>query len=737
MNLDADYNEAAQLVTIVCGGEGDPSAVSTTIDVSAGAPTIMQWGMSVASAGPNAVRNDVQYLKALRELPLPHGGLDVVAPLSLVPEHGSGFLGRPGIEGSRHDGSGWAPRFGPPTVALARERGAVTLTTTSIDSVARLELTCIVRFEPTGVSVFSATLRNTAAIGSANADYDLHGLRLSLPLPGEAREVMTFGGRWCNEFVVERSPLLYGVQSVENRSGRTSHSRIPIAFAGTPGFNEHHGELWAAHVGWSGNSVIDLEAMTDGRRRMAAGELLLPGEIRLAPGESYVTPPVYVAYSQAGLNGISEQFHAYLRSRDCHPKTARPASLNTWEAVYFDHNLDTLKGLADRAAEIGMERYVLDDGWFHGRRHDRAGLGDWWVDASVWPNGLAPLIDHVRSLGLEFGIWVEPEMVNPDSELFRAHPEWVLADPGYEPVLGRHQLVLDLGREEVREYLYEHLHRLLADHDVSYVKWDMNRDLVHASHGGRAGAHRQTLGLYELLDRLNSAHPNVEFESCASGGGRIDFGILDRTVRVWTSDCQDALERQRIQRGFSYLFPPEIMGSHVAPPQSHTTRRTQSTAFRCGTALFGHFGVEWNLLETTHEERKALAQFVEIYKRLRPLLHAGRTVRFDHPNPAVLAHGVISADRSEAVVAHTQMETAAVLLMDPLRIPGLDPARTYAIELIPLPGPIHNPARRQPSWLATGLRATGRQLAHVGIQPPVMDPESLIVLHITTATDPH
>jgi alpha-galactosidase len=691
--------------------------VSVLIDVSIGVPMIVHWG---APIGARVVAADVV---ALRESPILHGGLDVVAPLTLVPEHGSAFPGRPGLEGRRLDGSGWAPRFSYVSHVLVGN----SLVCEAADVHAGLRMVSHIELHKSGVVTVGASVTNVGA-----DRYDLDSLLLSLPVPGEAREMLTFGGRWSSEFRIERAPINLGVHSVENRSGRTSHGRVPFAIVGPTNFTESSKEVWAAHVGWSGNSVVQIEAGIDGRRRIASGELLLPGEIVLQPGESYATPTIYGAYSPSGTNGLSHAFHTFLRGRNGHPKTARKASLNTWEAVYFDHNLGTLKALADRAASIGMERYVLDDGWFHGRRDDRAGLGDWWVDETVWPNGLAPLIDYVIGLGMEFGIWVEPEMVNPNSDLYRAHPDWVSTDPGYEPVLGRNQLVLDMANEDVRNYLFEKLDALLRDHDVRYVKWDMNRDLVQASHERRASVHQQTLGLYELLDRLRAAHPNVEFETCASGGGRIDFAILERTVRAWTSDCQDALERQHIQRGFSYLFPPELMGAHVAAPRSHTTRRTQSLAFRCATAFFGHFGIEWNLLDTTDAELQSLGDFVALYKEHRNLLHSGDVYRFDHPNSAVYAHGVVSKDQSEAIVGFVQLISAQSIAMEPLRIVGLDPATRYAVSILPLPGKQGSQARRQPAWTTSGdgLEATGSQLSSIGLQMPVIDPEAAVVVRI-------
>ena len=264
--------------------------------------------------------------------------------------------------------------------------------------------------------------------------------------------------------------------------------------------------------------------------------------------------------------------------------------------MYFDHETEKLKALADAAADLGIERFVLDDGWFGSRRDDTKGLGDWWVSENVYPDGLTPLISHVIGLGMEFGIWVEPEMVNPDSDVFRAHPDWALVSAGYEPVLGRQQLVLDLGNPAAFAFIEEHLDGLLRDHDIAYVKWDMNRDHIQGSgRDGAAGTHAQTLALYRLLDELRAKHPTVEFESCASGGARIDHEILRRTERVWTSDCNDALERQTIQRGASMLIPPEVMGAHIGPTRSHTTGRTHSLSFRAATAMFGHLGVEWNV----------------------------------------------------------------------------------------------------------------------------------------------
>jgi alpha-galactosidase len=403
--------------------------------------------------------------------------------------------------------------------------------------------------------------------------------------------------------------------------------------------------------------------------------------------------------------------------------------LNTWEAVYFQHDTAHLQQLASAAAEVGIERFVLDDGWFGSRRDDTRGLGDWVVSPEVYPNGLAPLIEHVRALGMEFGIWVEPEMVNPDSDLYRAHPEWALTTDGYEPVLARNQLVLDLAQEGVYQHVLGQLDALLRDHDVAYVKWDMNRNHVHGSGADdKAGTRAQTVAYYRLLDELRSRHPNVEIESCASGGARIDHEVLQRTERVWTSDCNDALERQTIQWGASMFITPEVMGAHIGPTRSHTTGRVHSLAFRAISALFGHLGVEWNVLSLTDTERAQLADVIELHRRFRPLLHGGDTVRFDPVHngqtAASHAHGVYATDRSEALVAHVQLTAGMSLLPPALRLPGLDADRRYRVEQVPVPG-------SNVVWAQSGIELTGAQLARHGVQLPRQHPESGILLHLT------
>ncbi len=700
----------------------DRARTDVVVDVSTGAPTIVHWGSPL---GEDA---DLDTMLSALSRPIVHGTFDTIAPVSVVPEHGAGFTGRPGLFGRRGGGRAWSPRFTPVSHEFSSDAdgsGAVRLATHATDDVAQLALDVTIVLDH-AVHV-RAKLTNTG-----DRRYSLDALTVTLPIAERAGELLSFDGRWAREFHPVRSEWLAGSLLAENRRGRTSHESPPLLFAGTRGFDEWNGEVWGAHVAWSGNHTMLAERLADGRRFLQAGELLHPGEIVLEPGQSYTTPETIAVYSRHGLTAATQGFHRSLRSRPDHPTTPRPVLLNTWEAVYFDHDTDKLIALADSAADLGIERFVLDDGWFGSRRDDTQGLGDWWVSDAVYPDGLAPLISHVTRLGMEFGIWVEPEMVNPDSDIFRAHPDWALVTQGYEPVLGRQQLVLDLANREAFDFIHASLDTLLTDHDIAYVKWDMNRDHVQASNQqGAAGTNAQTLALYHLLDTLRRAHPTVEFESCASGGARIDHEILRRTERVWTSDCNDALERQTIQRGASMLIPPELMGAHIGPTTSHTTRRTQTLSFRAATALFGHLGVEWNVTKLTERERSALRAVIAMHKEHRELLHTGDVVRFD-TDPAFNAHGVYAADRSEGIVAFAQLATASSQTPPPLRLPGLDADAKYRIEHLPIiPHEKWGAARLQPSWLRDGVALTGRQLAVHGVQPPTLHPESALLFKLT------
>jgi len=645
---------------------------------------------------------------------VPGGGLDVDVAPAVVPEPARGWFGTPGIEAARASG---------PLTPVFRMRSTDATDTAALlratDEPAGIELTVRLELSPAGALTVDVTVGNTGT-----DDLDLGAVTVALPVGASARELMTLGGRHALEFGEERIPWGRSVVSVASRRGRTSHEQLPTVFAGEESFGENHGEVWGVHLAWSGNHHLMCDGVTDARRTVSAGPLLGVGEVRLAPGESFDAPTVVAAWSPNGMNGVSRAFHDVARRRRPARTGARPVLLNTWEAVYFDHDLARLGALADVAARCGVERFVLDDGWFRGRRDDTAGLRDWFVDEAVWPEGLGPLVRHVTSLGMDFGLWVEPEMVNPDSDLFRAHPDWALENPSYPRVLGRNQLVLDLGRREVRDHLFQRLHELLSAHPIAHLKWDHNRDLVWP------GSHAQTAGFYELLARLRTAHPRVDIESCASGGGRVDLGVTAHVQRFWTSDSIDALDRLAIQRGFARVIPHEMMGAHIGSPLCHTTGRRHSLSFRALSALPGWLGVEWNLLEASERELLRLAEVIAVHKKHRDLLHSGDAVGIDHPDPTVVAHGVVAVDRGEALYAVARVANGPSVHTPPLRLAGLDPDREYTLSRVRLGRDVWALHRAVPTWVDDGLTATGRLLMATGINLPPLLPESGVLLHV-------
>jgi alpha-galactosidase len=666
-------------------------------------PAVVHWGAPLGALS----EEDLTALADNAVGPIPNNAADVPVPIAILPSARAGYPGRPGLRGHR-DGVDWLP-------SLALSSVAQDGTTVTFEYTGTVQVVTTVELSSSGVLRIRHAVTN-----DGTAPYILDGVESALPVPAQATELVDFTGRWIREKHPQRRQFDMGSWVREGRRGRTGHDATPAILAGTNGFGFRTGEVWAVHVAWSGNHVTYAERVHEGQGVLGGGELLTSGEVILAPGETYESPWLYGAYSGAGIDGISAAFHEWMRARDSHPVRPRPVVLNTWEAVYFDHDLARLRGLADVAARIGVERFVLDDGWFRHRRDDHAGLGDWYVDEGVWPNGLTPLIEHVTGLGMEFGIWVEPEMVNPDSDLFRAHPDWVLRPgDGTLPPPSRNQQVLDLANPYAFAYILDRLDELLRDNDIAFLKWDHNRDLIGAGHGDRPGVRVQTLAAYQLFDELRTRHPHVEIESCSSGGARTDLAILERTDRVWASDCNDALERQTIQRWTALLLPLELIGAHVGPPHSHTTGRTQDLSFRVATALFGHFGIEWDIASAAQEDQAALADAIAFYKEVRPLLHKGTLVREDHPDPSASVTGVVAEDA--AVFAYAQLTSSARPSPTMVRLPGLDPDRRYEVTPV-FPG--GRPAVRQAFPPDEGKHVlTGRVLGEVGIRTPVLMPE--------------
>ncbi|WP_456823863.1 alpha-galactosidase [Cellulomonas sp. P5_E12] len=689
---------------------------SVVIDVDAEPhPAIVHWGEELTDSSEQTLHSLAIAARPQRV----SGGLDEPARATLVASQAGGWLGTPGLEGHR-DGVSFSVRM--ELVGIEADDHGARLSL--VDSQARLSAELELRVGTAGLFHQRITLRN-----DGDSPYVVQVMHLAFPVPWDATEILDTTGRHLRERTPQRHPFGYGTYLRESRRGRPGADATLVLAAGRPGFGFERGRVHAVHVAWSGNHRLLAERSATGDAVLAGGELFAPGEVVLAPGESLTSPEVVGSWGD-GLSELAHRFHDEWRRRPAHPRRPRPITLNTWEAVYFDHSLERLTALADAAATVGVERFVLDDGWFDGRRDDTAGLGDWYVDETVWPDGLHPLVDHVLARGMEFGLWVEPEMVNPDSDVARRHPDWILRARTALPPAARQQQVLNLAHEDAYAYVAARLHALLDEYPIAYLKWDHNRDLLDAGSGPEGGARvrEHTLALYRLLDELKAANPALEIESCASGGARVDLGILARTDRIWTSDTLDPLERLVNQRYTALVVPPEMMGMHLTSPVVHSTGRTVDLDFSAAVALFGHFGIEWDLTATDDDTRGRIAAWVEYAKRIRPLVATGLTVNVDDSEPGIDVRGVVAPDGTSAVFTITQTDTTAAYPPGRVRIPGLDPGRIYQLRLVG--GATNAAAQSELQWLAFDTTLTGRELDAVGLRPPVQYPQRSTVIEL-------
>ncbi|MGO4533389.1 alpha-galactosidase [Leifsonia sp. 2MCAF36] len=720
-----------ELIHLTAGG------VSVLLDLRGGQlPTIAHWGESLGAITP--MEADAIALTDVR--PVAPSSPDEPMRVAVVPEQRTGWTGRPGLSGSR-DGQAWSPWFRVTDVQTGVDavEGLATLAAggavrvVARDDTAELQLELAIELSDAGVLRASATLVNLGPT------YRLDELSLAFPVPARARETLDFAGRWAKERTPQRGTLPVGTHLREGRRGRTGADAATMLIVGEPGFGFARGEVWGVHVGFSGNHQHYAERLAGGEQVIGGGELLLPGELVLHTGDSYRTPWIFGVYG-GGLDDQAQRLHRHLRARPQHPRRPRPVTLNVWEAVYFDHDFRKLAALADRAAAVGVERYVLDDGWFRHRRDARAGLGDWYVDEEIWPAGLTPLIDHVRSLGMEFGLWFEPEMVNPDSDLARAHPEWIMQTGGRLPVEARHQQVLNLGIPEAYRYVRDRMVDLLSSNEIAYIKWDHNRDLVDAgtAPSGAPGVHDQTEAAYRLMAELKERFPGLEIESCSSGGARVDLGVIEHTDRVWVSDCNDPLERQEMMRWTQQLLPPELLGAHIASEYSHTTHRTHDLGFRAASALFGHLGVEWDLTTARETELRQLAEWIAFHRENRALLHGGELVRMDPMDPTLWVSGVVATDRSRALYAFAYVGRSDAAPLGRVTLRGLDDDTLYRVVPVALGDP--SGGRPVPPWFdaggadtPTGIELTGRTLRTVGVQAPLSFPDRVWLFQVDAA----
>ena len=718
----------------------EAAGVSLLLDLSDGLlPAVVHWGPALGDVSPE----DGVALVAASIPPLGPNSADLPMRVAILPEPHTGWTGRPGVSGSR-SGRGWSPHFTTTAVELDgvpvtshTTHGPGTLMVDSVDVEAALRLRLLIELLPTGLVRACARLTNTG-----DETYTLDDLALALPVPAEASELLDLSGRWGRERVPQRRAFTVGTHLREGRKGRTGADAAYLLHAGTPGFGFASGHVYAVHTAFSGNHTHYAERLFTGDRVLGGGELLLPGEVRLGRDETYESPWLYAAYG-VGLDEVARRFHRHLRSRERPVGPDRPVTLNVWEAVYFDHDTDRLLDLAERAAAVGVERYVLDDGWFGTRRDDRAGLGDWVVSPQVWPHGLHPLVERVRGLGMQFGLWFEPEMVNPDSDVARAHLDWVMSARREWPVEYRHQQVLNLAVDGAYQHVKGQMLAILDEYDIGYLKWDHNRDLIEAGsqpEGGRAAVHAHTLAFYRLLDELRAARPGLEIESCSSGGARVDLGVLERTDRVWVSDNIDPHDRQRMMRWTTQLVPPEFLGSHIASGRSHVTGRVHDLGFRAATAVFGHLGIEWDLAAASDGELDSLAAWVSFFKENRSLILGGDVVRMDGFDPEVLVHGVVSPDQSRAIFAMVVLDSIDASPGPRLRLRGLDPSTPYRIRPA-IVGAVPSGLVAPPWWGDRtdgfpGTVLTGATLEHVGVAAPIMHPDQAVLLLLDARPSP-
>ncbi|GAA2985837.1 alpha-galactosidase [Microbacterium terrae] len=687
----------------------------------AGLPTVLHWGASVG-------RLDAAALGALADAvgrQSAPGTLDAPWQVSLAPAESDAWSGRPGLQ-LRRAGVQLHVRW----TRVEIEASDAACTVTAMDEATGLVGTWRLAIER-GVLWAEGSLSHGGAAGSP--PIEVEWFELTMPVPSSTDHLLAFDGRWTRE----KRPVIIGMPAGstvrQSRRGRPGHDAPTFFLASEGAPTWRAGRTWGVHAAWPSDVTYRVDRVTDSVTLLGAGEMLRPGEVVLAPGDVYSTPRIAFVHTEEGLDGIAARFHTWLRGRAQHPSSPRPLTLNTWEAVYFDHDPARVTALADLAAELGIERFVLDDGWFAARRDDTTGLGDWTVDRTVWPDGLAPLAARVHDLGMQFGLWFEPEMISVDSDLYRAHPDWLLHDPRHlEHDAGlswRTQYVLDLAQPGAFAHVLGQMDALVTELGIDYIKWDHNRDLVESVHDGRPGVHGHTLATLELMRALKLRHPSLEIESCSSGGARTDLGVLEVTDRVWASDSNDPVERQDIQKWTGLLLPPELVGAHVGPGESHSSGRVTPLSYRMATSLMGSAGFEWDILTCTDDESATISAFAQLYRELRPIVHRGVTVHPELRDPSWRVTGFIAPERDAAVVVVATIASLEDARPERLRIPGLDPGATYRVRVRREVGEAAH-GWITPPWFTSAVELPGSVLEQVGLQLPTLWPVQAFVLHL-------
>ena len=668
-------------------------------------PEVVYWG------APLPADTDCASLARAGRIDVTGGMLDEIPDLSICPEAARSFPGQPGLVVRDGGGEPLLPSFRYVREEFGGDAGSLLL----VFADRAHDLTYTARFDTdraTGVMTLRATVEAGSAVRVAWFAAPV------LPAPALADEMIDFAGRWCGEFRPTVTPWGRGIRLRENRTGRTGHEHFPGLVVPCRGTTNTRGVAYAFHYGWSGGHRMVAEELPDGRRQVQFGHAT---DTERDASTRFETAPLYVVRSDGGLNGCAVACQRHVRDRIVRfprPDRPRPVHCNCWEAVYFDHDLPVLKEIATRAAALGAERFVLDDGWFGRRDDDTTSLADWEVDPRKYPDGLGPLIDHVRGLGMTFGLWFEPEMVSPDSNVFRARPDWALGPA--DQVLGRGQMVLDMARAEVRDHVFASMAALLSRHPIDSIKLDHNRVLPVPDAA-------QTRGTYALLDRLRDAFPAIEIETSASGGGRIDFGILARTHRVWLSDSNDALERLRIQHNAALFLPGAVTGSHVGPRRCHTSGRILDISFRAWVAAQRQMGLELDPRELTEREAEVLSGAIAWYKRNRDWLHRADVLRLDSPDPEVIGEQHLSEDGSRFAVFLGKAQSGTLIAPRPQPLTRLDPDARYRVRLVNA-ADVPPLSRATPVLGREAVEAPGAWLTDHGLTLPWSFPETMWVI---------
>ncbi|XEC93563.1 alpha-galactosidase [Paenibacillus tarimensis] len=518
----------------------------------------------------------------------------------------------------------------------------------------------------------------------------LRAYSMCLDMPDDRYEMLHLSGAWARERYVHKRGLEPGLQAVESRRGSSSHCQNPFIALLAKGADEDHGDVYGISLVYSGSFFAGIEVDQFHSARVAAGINSFDFSWLLEPGESFQTPEAVLVHSSEGLGGMSRSYHDLYRSRLCRGQfrdRTRPILINNWEATYFNFNAEKIAAIAKAGQELGIELFVLDDGWFGQRDNDTTSLGDWYVDRNKLPDGLDHLVQRVRKLGMQFGLWFEPEMVSPESELYRAHPDWCLHVPDRRRTTARSQLILDLSRADVRDYIVKSVSDILSSAPITYVKWDMNRNMTEIGSAllpaerQRETAHRYMLGLYEVLERITSAFPHVLFESCSGGGGRFDPGMLYYMPQTWTSDNTDAISRLKIQYGTSIVYPVSSMGAHVSAVPNHQVHRMTPLETRGDVALSGNFGYELDLTAFSEEEREIVKGQVALYKEVRHLVQFGDMYRLSSPfEENDTAWMFVSKDKTEAFAVYVTVLKEPYAPLGRFRLKGLDPSLNYSLD---------------------------------------------------------